>query len=80
MTPLHYAANNNHLNVVKYLSSFGADFSEKINNESVLHWVERKGYYNVVQSIFNHTIDINSRDSQVGFLFLIILLFILLLD
>ena len=75
-TPLHSATQNGNLSVVEYLVNRGADFKDGINGESYLHWASRNGYLSVVGYLVYQKADINAKNTNVDFLYLIILLFI----
>ena len=77
-SPLHYAAENGHLSVVEYLINQGADYQLGIHGECFLHWASSLGHLSVVEYIVNQGADINAKTSDVEFLYLIGLLFIML--
>ena len=78
--PLHFAAENGHLNVVEYLLNQKADINAKDSDDSTpLHRASENGHLSVVEYLVNQNADINAKDNSVEFLYLIGLLFIMLL-
>ena len=76
MTPLQFAAKNDHPGVVEFLLHQGADYSVGGWEQSYLHWGAANGHLRVVEYLVNQKADINEKDRRVGFLYLVGLLFI----
>ena len=79
-TPLHFAVQNSHNNVIEYLIVHGADCSKGIRGESFIHWASQMGFLSVIHYLIIQKADINAKDTDVEFLYLIGHLFIMLLD
>ena len=71
-TPLHYAAGNNRLAVVRFLIEKGADVNaqaydiEGYRHRSVLHLPARLGYIDVVRELIKAGTDVNLRTNGVS--------------
>jgi ankyrin repeat protein len=62
---LHWAAQNNHGEVVKKLVLAGADATRiTINRQPILHWAAIKGHVEVVQALIRKGADVNARDQN----------------
>lgn len=62
-TPLHYAVENNSIEIVNLLLDYGADpqIVDK-RGMSCLHYAARHGLKDMVVLLLNHGVDINLRD------------------
>jgi hypothetical protein len=61
--PLHVAARNNHLSIVKLLVKAGAQTNllDK-NSYTALRWAVNKGYIEIIRTLIKFGADINTRD------------------
>ncbi|CAG8524922.1 4836_t:CDS:10 [Scutellospora calospora] len=66
VTPLHWAAINNHVMMAKYLIENGAEVDARGGelNATPLHWAARSGHLPIVTLLINHGADPNLKDSQ----------------
>ena len=64
-TPLHWAADRGHLNVVRYLLGSGADINERAESGyTPLHQAAKAGQLNVVCYLLENGADIDARANQ----------------
>jgi len=79
-TPIHFATLRGHLSIVEYLVNHKADINAKAKDDlTPLHLASVNGHLSVVEYLVNQKADINAKNSDVEFLYLMILLFIMLL-
>jgi len=65
VTPLHYAATNNHKDVAELLLDHGADVNEKDNEGATpLHWAARDGCNESADLLLAHRADVNAKDNS----------------
>ncbi|CAG8680784.1 10768_t:CDS:10, partial [Cetraspora pellucida] len=66
VTPLHWAAINNHVVMAKYLIDNGAEVDARGGelDATPLHWAARSGHLSIVTLLVNHGADPSIRDSQ----------------
>ncbi|WP_342224629.1 ankyrin repeat domain-containing protein [Spiroplasma endosymbiont of Asaphidion curtum] len=65
LSPLHYAAENGYLAIVKLLLANGADVNAKAKNGATpLHYAAAKGYTEIVKLLLEHGSDINANTSN----------------
>jgi len=79
MTPLHFAADKGHLDVVKYLVNQKTDINAQANGYSPgtpLHLASQNGHLDVVEYLVNRNADANAKTNDDDFSCLIELLFI----
>ena len=70
-TPLHFAvqfaAKYEHLDMVKYLVSQGAEINASVNSfVNVLYWASRFGYQPIVEYLVDQEVDINALKDSLG--------------
>ena len=61
-TPLHWASNNGHVEVVRHLLKHGANVTARCEDGSMpLHWASRKGRVEVIRVLLQHKADANAQ-------------------
>lgn len=64
-SPLHFAAQKGHIEIVKYLIKSGAQIEFKnLTGTTPLHWAAQNGHLEIVKILISHGADPNSKNKK----------------
>ena len=69
-SPLYFAAQGGHIDVIYFLIDNGANSKDGIDNVGYLHWSCKNGYLKIVELLFNKNVGINDQDGMISIVIL----------